>query len=764
MNLITPPKINRKAYAWSVRAFSTVKRLLGVNIKLHAPDNQVANGHIFLFNHFARFETFIPQYLIYQDQKAYCRSVAAAEFFKGDDRFTNYLHAVGAVPNDMPNLLSFLARDILRGHKIIIFPEGGMVKDKKVLTSDGEFSIYSPTAEERRKHHSGAARLALVLDIYKQAVLKASKNNDVKTLTKWVDELGLDSIKTLIERCKEPTRIIPSNITFYPIRISNNFLKDTVDKLTTDLPKKFAEELLIEGNLVLKDTDMDIRMGQPIETLSCWPWWDQIILKQAVEGTASLGDIFAMGAQSDRFIDRIAAHRLRNNTEKLRDLTMQKMYGLVTLNLSHLASVLIIKLIDDGIDAIDQSNFLRILYLSARYLSHEKDIYLHRSLLNAETYRDLRDGSSEEFQQFIRSSQDAELINTENNQLTFLAKLKDEHDFHNIRLENPICVYANECASIEGVESAVERALNNHQSLSGKTWAQFFYEDELHSFEQSKKKFSAKEYEDINGQQTATKDGAPFYLTPKTELNRKVGVLVLHGFLASPAEMRGIGEDIAIHGYTVYGGRLEGHGTSPCDLRGRNFNDWMRSLDRAYEVLASRCEKVVIVGFSTGGALALRFAAEGHEKLAGVCAISTPLKFSNPNLVFVPLIHHANQLAKWLAAQEGILPYIINESEHPDINYKHIPIRALHELRLLVDDMEQNLHRISCPTRLIQGDAEKVVNPESAELISNQMVGAKPEIFMIPSTRHGIVTENIGKTRQHIIDFIDKIEGGLQDG
>ncbi len=766
MNHFSPPKINRKTYAWSVRAFSTVKRMLGVNIKLHAPDNQVSEGHIFLFNHFARFETFIPQYLIYQEQKAYCRSVASHEFFKGDERFTNYLHGVGAVPNDMPNLLTFLAKDILRGHKVIIFPEGGMVKDKKIMSSSGDYSIYSPSADERRKHHSGASRLALLLEIYKKAVQNAKKAGNKKLLQEWVLELGLDSVATLVKRCEEPTRIVPSNITFYPIRITDNFLKNGVERFTGALPQKFSEELLIEGNLVFRHTDMDIRMGTPIEASECLNWLDHMSLERVIDEPMSFlefFDYFNVRNKKVSYLLRVAAERMRKRTNELRDLSMHQMYDHVTLNLSHLASVLIIRLIDDGVESLSQTTFLRMLYLAARYISQEDGIYLHRSLLKADTYRDLRDGSCKEIQQFLKSSHMAELIETENEEIAFLPKLKDEHDFHEIRLENPICVYANECASIEGVEKAVSRALSNHLTLEGTQWAQFFFEDERHAYEEAKTKYSSPEYEEINAQQTATKDARPFFLNPKGEEPKKIGILLIHGFLASPAEMQGLGEELQSLGYTVYGTRLEGHGTSPCDLRERSWQDWMRSLERGYEVLASVCDHIVPVGFSTGGVLTLKFAAERPNKLAGICAISAPLKFANPNLVFVPLIHHANRLAKWLAAQEGLLPYIVNESEHPDINYKHIPVRALHELRLLVAEMEDNLQRINCPSLLIQGDAEKVVNPQSAGLIRDKMVATTPQLIMVPSTRHGIVTEDIAGTRGHIINFINTLEGGLHN-
>ena len=93
--------LNQQTYDWCVRAFDRVKSLLGVRIKLHHEQGQIEQGDVFLFNHFARMETFIPQYLIYRETGAFCRSVAAAEFFKGDGRFKRVLTDLGAVPNDL---------------------------------------------------------------------------------------------------------------------------------------------------------------------------------------------------------------------------------------------------------------------------------------------------------------------------------------------------------------------------------------------------------------------------------------------------------------------------------------------------------------------------------------------------------------------------------------------------------------------------------------------------------------------------------------
>ena len=55
--------ISDKAYRWTARLFGMLERVLRVNLKLHAAE-RIHDGEIFLFNHFARFETFIPQYFI----------------------------------------------------------------------------------------------------------------------------------------------------------------------------------------------------------------------------------------------------------------------------------------------------------------------------------------------------------------------------------------------------------------------------------------------------------------------------------------------------------------------------------------------------------------------------------------------------------------------------------------------------------------------------------------------------------------------------
>ena len=171
-------EINISTYDWCIRAFSVLQKRLGLNIKFHREDGQADAGQIFLFNHFARFETLTPSYLIHAETGAYCRCVATKELFAGGGGFTRFLMGVGAVPNDLPGLLPFLAAETLRGRKVIVFPEGGMVKDRRSIDSEGRYGVYSRTAGERRKHHAGAAVIAL---FWKSSSPEFSPSSDLAT-------------------------------------------------------------------------------------------------------------------------------------------------------------------------------------------------------------------------------------------------------------------------------------------------------------------------------------------------------------------------------------------------------------------------------------------------------------------------------------------------------------------------------------------------------------------------------------------------------
>jgi hypothetical protein len=153
-----------------------------------------------------------------------------------------------------------------------------MVKDRRVLDMHGNYSIYSRITGERRKQHMGAAVLAQGIEVLKAIIRAAYMNKDQAQLMHWKEELELDSLGQLLTTALKPTLIVPSNITFYPIRASENLLLKAVELFTDGLSVRQTEELLIEGNILLKETDMDLRMGAPVNPHDTWCWGDRILV------------------------------------------------------------------------------------------------------------------------------------------------------------------------------------------------------------------------------------------------------------------------------------------------------------------------------------------------------------------------------------------------------------------------------------------------------------------------------------------------------
>lgn len=748
--------INPAAYEWTGRFMRFLRRVLKVNIRLHHEPGQVDGGDIFVFNHFARFETFIPQYLFWEHAGAHCRSIADRALFQSGDRFANFLRAVGAVPNDHPQLLALLAAEVMRGRKIIVFPEGGMVKDRQVLDGAGEYSVYSRSAAQRRKQHSGAAVIAMALEVFKEAVRSAAARGDVARLDEWCDALGLPDRAVLLARAERPTLIVPANITFYPMRVRGNVLQRGVEMFNRGVSPRMREELLVEGNILLKDTDMDIRLGPSLRPAAFWTEHERAVV---ADRAARLGDLReAFTTYSARIDKRLQANASRLQAERIRDAYMHGIYQLVTINLSHVIAVTIFRLLDEGRDLVQKTVFHRMLYLAVKHLQREAAVHLHRSLRNPERYVGLLGGQCEGLDQFLRTTVHLDLVAVTDTHYRFRSKLRTDHDFDRVRLENPVTVYANEVAPVVPVMRAVAAGMVLEPTIDARAIADYRLDDERLALAWDRQRFDRPEHLAVNALQTQTADPVPFLLHP--EGPRRLGVLLVHGFLAGPAEVRGFGEALAARGFTTLGVRLKGHGTSPWDLRSRTWKEWLDSVRHGHDVLSALVDHVCLVGFSTGGSLCLHLAAERPEAIAGVAALATPMRFRNRNMMFVPVVHRANRLVETVR-ENGVLPFRPNVSEHPDINYAHMPIHALHELGRLVYGLKQRLRHVTCPALVVQGDRDPVVDPASATRLYRALGSADKRLCQVPSTRHGILHENIGDTWAETITFVERCEARL---
>ena len=121
-------------------------------------------------------------------------------------------------------------------------------------------------------------------------------------------------------------------------------------------------------------------------------------------------------------------------------------------------------------------------------------------------------------------------------------------------------------------------------------------------------------------------------------------VVYLHGFSATRRETAPLAERVAeALGANLFETRLRGHGRSEMALQDVVAEDWIEDAAEALAIGSRLGDKVVVIGTSTGGTLAL--AMNGHESAAGV----THLVLLSPNL------QPRNGAARWATRPAGRL-------------------------------------------------------------------------------------------------------------
>lgn len=93
-------------------------------------------------------------------------------------------------------------------------------------------------------------------------------------------------------------------------------------------------------------------------------------------------------------------------------------------------------------------------------------------------------------------------------------------------------------------------------------------------------------------------------------------VVLLHGLTDSPYSLRHIARLYAANGFVVVAIRLPGHGTVPAGLSNVTWEEWMaatRLAVREAKQLSGPAAPLHLIGFSNGGALAVKYALDAIE-------------------------------------------------------------------------------------------------------------------------------------------------------
>lgn len=227
------------------------------------------------------------------------------------------------------------------------------------------------------------------------------------------------------------------------------------------------------------------------------------------------------------------------------------------------------------------------------------------------------------------------------------------------------------------------------------------------------------------------------------------GVLLIHGFTASPTEMVGLGTALNHNGVTTHGVLLQGHGTEPKDLAHTRWQDWYESARKGFVRLQNNCDSVVVVGLSAGALLAAMLAGE-HKEIKALCMLAPAIRLRS-RLLFC---------TKWISPFVPTLPKSQRQQEFYNryglFSYPVIPTRALTELRRLITATEGVFEKITIPTQIIVGGQDDRIHPQSAEIAFRTIPAYKKTLLHLPKGGHvitvGLYAEQLSAAVNQFVD------------
>jgi len=715
--------LSRFAYRSTGLAIKTIVNLSKAEISYHGENNIPAGSNIFVINHFTRLETFLMPYMIFRLTKIPVWSLASFEFFKG--AFGAYLEKVGALSTKNPDRDRLIVKTLLTGEaNWIIFPEGRMVKNKKLIEK-GRFMISA--AGGKHPPHTGAATLALRTEFYRQRIRKLTAENSDEG--KYLAELF--QIQDLEPVINGATHIVPVNLTYYPIRVRENILSNLAVRLVDDLPQRIIEELMTEGSMLLSGVDIDVRFGEPIEIFECL---------QCSPINMDISD-----KRRINFDDPIPSRtRMRIEALKLMQRYMSAIYNLTTVNHDHLFASMLRAMRPKKINELD---LRRRVFLAATQIPQKTDFCLHRSLQEDQVHL-LTDDRYHKVKDFMAVALDKGIITQKDNTLVKdPSKFSSPYDFHRARIDNPIEVMANAVEPLTDLQRTVNRLASQPGFWIKRKIANYLKDQAVIEFKKDYEEFK------VEGETKPMSVGMPFLIKGRS---RDLGIVLSHGYMAAPLEVRQLAEYLGRLGFWVYVPRLKGHGTSPEDLATRSYLDWRNSVDHGYAIISNICKRVVAGGFSTGAGLALDLAVR-VKAVAGVFAVSAPLRLKDFSSRFAPAVDMWNRLMERARQVGAKKEFVENKPENPHINYSRNPISGVVELDRLMDDLEPRLADLNVPALVVQSRGDPVVDPKGSRKIFELIGTSEKEYLLFNFDRHGILLgEGAQKVHRAIGEFIKR--------
>lgn len=242
-------------------------------------------------------------------------------------------------------------------------------------------------------------------------------------------------------------------------------------------------------------------------------------------------------------------------------------------------------------------------------------------------------------------------------------------------------------------------------------------------------------------------------------------VMLIHGFLATPNEVRTVADRLNQQGYAIYSGLIPGYGATAKVANKFTNKEWITWNESEIARVEKCFSKIHVVGFSTGATLFHDYVSKNPEdkKIASVTLISA---FFKTHFMF----NMALKLVKASDAKEVKMTGIFKHLPVSDVQViidnpqTYLQVAPLISLQQVVDLGRENKKReipkksLVVPTLAIYSEEDMVSDPDTIEKVvkrnfKNLNVVSYDDPGHVP---HQLMVESVSQVAERVHDVIVK--------
>ncbi len=231
--------------------------------------------------------------------------------------------------------------------------------------------------------------------------------------------------------------------------------------------------------------------------------------------------------------------------------------------------------------------------------------------------------------------------------------------------------------------------------------------------------------------------------------------LCLHGFTGSTQDMQPLAQTLADEGFEVAVPALAGHDQTPEALAHCRWADWKSSARVAFDDLATRHEKVFIVGLSMGALIALSLGHERGGRVGGIAALAVPLTLPLLDQTALSLIKRLPFASLLPLAPKKGGPDVSDRSLAATMRtYNRIPLSAAASLLDGQAEARDRAPRISVPVFVGHGRYDHTAPVSNAHELFSLLRTPHRQLVVYPRSWHILTLDQDHiAVRRHVAEF-----------